>query len=344
VANQYVREIRAGDRVDSRFFLQKMTLVPFRDASRGHYLTLTLADRTGQIQGRVWDGAAEVAGRLQEQAVVQVVGMAEEYRGQMQLAVQEVVLLPEQGPALFAEFVPTIRSDIRKLQAQLERALLSIENQHLARLVRWFFARREFYDAYTAAPGAKQIHHAGRGGLLEHSLEVVEFCEAAARLYPMLDRDLLVAGALLHDIGKIREYAVTGSIELTDEGRLFGHTAIGLRMLDQAVAALGDFPRDLADHLGHMILSHLGQLEHGAAALPQTPEAMALHAADMLSAKLKQFEQVIAAGGDADWTPYDRALGRSLYSGFSATKRGKKSSANAGASNGGEAARASDRV
>lgn len=322
--NQYVREIKAGDRVDSRFFLHKMTLVPFRDASRGHYLTLTLADRTGQIQGRVWEGAAEVAQRLQEQAVVQVTGVAEEYRGQLQLAVQEVALLPDQGPALFAEFVPTIRSDIRKLQAQLEKVLLSIEHPHLSRLVRWFFSRREFYDGYVAAPGAKQIHHAGRGGLLEHSLEVVEICEAAARLYPMLDRDLLVTGALLHDIGKMREYAVTGSIETTDEGRLFGHTVLGLRLLDGAVASLADFPRDLADHLGHLLASHLGQLENGAAVLPQTPEAMALHAADLLSAKLKQFEQVIAAGGEGDWTPFDRSLGRTLYSGFGAGKKGKR--------------------
>jgi len=321
MAKQYVREIKAGDRVESRFFLQKMSLVPFRDPARGVYLSLVLTDRTGQLQGRVWERAEEVAESLQEQAVVEVVGMAEEYRGQLQLAVQEAKVLPDQGPQLFAEFLPTIRSDVRTLQAQLQTTILSVRSEPLTKLLTWFFSQRKFYEEYTSAPAAKQIHHAGRGGLLEHSLEVVEFAEAAVRQYPMLDRDLLVAAALLHDIGKLREYHMTGSIEITDEGRLVGHTVMGVRMLDQAFAALGDFPQELADHLAHIVLSHLGQTEYGAAVLPQTAEAMALHLADLMSSRLKQFEQLLGAGTDGDWTAYDRLLGRSLYGGFAAGKR-----------------------
>lgn len=313
---QYIRDFKPGDRVESTFFLQKLTLAPFRDPSRGMYLTMTLGDRTGQIQGRIWERAEEIAGGLDEQTVVRVTGVAEEYRGQIQLAVQDITPHSDQSPALFAEFLPAVRSDVRRLQAQLEKILLSIDSEPLVRLARHLFSQRQFYDAYTSAPAAKQIHHAGRGGLLEHSLEVVELCEAAARLYPMLDRDLLVVGALLHDIGKIKEYSMVGAIDFTDEGRLLGHAAIGLRMLDEAVAELSGFPAAVHMHLTHLILSHMGQLEYGASILPQTPEAAALHQADMMSSQLKQFEQLIGAAGEQAWAPYDRTLGRFVYTGF----------------------------
>lgn len=314
--SQYIREIKPGDQVDATFFMQKRTLVPFRDPSKGHYLALTLSDRTGQIQARLWDRAGEVAGTLAETGIVQVRGAADSYRDQVQLTITEIAMAAEPERDV-QSFLPVSRSDIHKLRAKLEQIRLSITDEHLIAVLASVFQTPGVYDAYTSFPAGKQVHHAYVGGLLEHSLEVVEFCELAVRLYPgMFNRDLLVAGALLHDIGKIEEYSMIGAIDITTQGRLTGHTALGLRMLDKAIAAVGTVPAALAEHLAHLVLAHHGDLEAGAAILPQTPEAMALHLADVFSAKIKQFEQVIASGGDAQWSPFDRLLGRSLYSGF----------------------------
>jgi len=327
VPKQYVRDIRPQDKVDSTFYLQKMVLSPFRDPTRGNYLTLHLSDKTGQIRGRVWDGADEVAASLSEGQPVRVVGTAEDWQGQVQLSVQQVVVVENPQPKLFAEFVPTGTADPRKLKAQLERTILSIDEPNLSRLLRALFSQRQFYDAFTSLPAAKQVHHAYVCGLLEHSLEVVEFCEAACKLFPILQRDLLVTAALLHDIGKTREYHVTGGIEMTNEGRLVGHVAVGLRMLDRLLSTVPDFPQDLADHLTHLMLSHHGELEHGAPIMPQTMEAMALFLADLSSARLKQFEQVLSTFTAGDWSAYDRMLGRSVYAGFRQGKGGEPAAA-----------------
>jgi 3'-5' exoribonuclease len=333
VPKQFVRDIRPGDRVDSTFYLEKMILLPFRDATRGTYLTLTLTDKTGQIQGRVWEGAAAMAAALAERKPARVVALAEDFQGQVQLRVEQATLIERPEPSLLADFVPTSPSDLHRLRAQLEKVILSVHDEHLARLLRWFFTQKEYYEAYTTSPAAKQVHHSYLGGLLEHSLEVVELCEAACRVAPALQRDLLVTAALLHDMGKIHEYswAAPPAIDLTDEGRLIGHTAIGLRMLDGAVASLRDFPRPVAEHLAHLLLSHHGELTSGAPVLPQTLEAMALHLADLASAKLKQCEQVLGTSADAGWTQYDRLLGRAMYSGFGRVKRGAAADATDGA-------------
>jgi 3'-5' exoribonuclease len=293
-----------------------MTLSPFRDAARGCFLTLLLTDKTGQIRGRIWEGADALAATLAEGQPVRVVAVAEDWQGQMQLQVQQATPVEDFQPTLFAEFVPSGTADIRKLKAQLEKAILSVGDAELSRLLRAIFSQRQFYEAYTNLPAAKQVHHAYLGGLLEHSLEVVEFCEAACRLFPVLNRDLLVTAALLHDIGKTQEYHVTGAIDMTDEGKLIGHVAIGLRLLDRALGMTPGFPREVADHLAHLLLSHHGELEHGAPILPQTIEAIALNLADLSSSKLKQFEQVLATCTAADWSAYDRYLGRSIYAGF----------------------------
>lgn len=326
MAQQYVRDIKSGTEVRATFFLQQWSLIPFRDSSKGMYLALTLSDKTGQIQGRVWDRAQEVAGGLPDKGIVRVVATADEYRGQMQLSVTEIERV-EGSEERAEEFLPVTRSDINRLKARLQQIRLTITDPHLAKVLSYLF-EPQTYEAFTSYPAAKLVHHAYVGGLLEHSLEVVEFCRLAADVYESLDRELLIVGALFHDIGKIEEYAMSGAVEVTDKGRLAGHTALGLRMLDEAVARAGDVPEEISAHLTHMILSHHGDLESGAAVLPQTPEAMALHLADLYSARMKQFEQVMSGGPMGGWTQYDRLLARALYSGFSAwRKRGSQDAA-----------------
>jgi len=326
MAQQYVRDIKAGEEVKATFYLQKWSLVPFRDASKGMYLALTLSDKTGQIQGRVWDRANEIAAGLPEKGIVRVVATADEYRDQVQLTVSEVEKV-DGAEDRAQEFLPVTRSDINRLKARLQQIRLTIDDQHLSNILGYLFEPR-VYEAFTSYPAAKLVHHAYVGGLLEHSLEVVEFCRLAADLFENLDRDLLIVGALFHDIGKVEEYSMSGAVDITDKGRLAGHTALGLRMLDEAIERAGDVPDEIAAHLTHLILSHHGDLEAGAAVVPQTPEAMALHLADLFSAKMKQFEQVMAGGPLGGWSQYDRLLARALYSGFAAwRKRGSTETA-----------------
>lgn len=317
---QYAHEIRAQDRVDTHFMLLEMSLRSLRSGP-GDYLSLTLSDKTGRIQGRVWKDARAVAAALRERSVVSVRGTAEEYRGEVQVNVSQAAPVNDPSPELLSELLPQPRVDISRLKSRLGDVIAGIATPALQDLLARVMDSQETGESFAAAPAAKLIHHAYPGGLLEHSLEVVELCEAACRLFPALDRDLLVTGALLHDLGKIREYTTAESIELADEGRLIGHVNIGLRLLDQAVAGIPGFPSDLAAHLSHMLLSHHGEMENGSPVVPQTIEAMALHLADLTSARLKQFEQALAACGDEPWSQYDRWLNRSVYAGFAPERR-----------------------
>lgn len=313
---QYAREIRAQQNVDSQFMLVRMSLRSRRSGS-GEYLSISLSDKTGQIQGRVWNNAASVAASLEERCVVSIRGTAEEYRGEVQISVTEAALVADPSPQLLAELMPQPRPGTAHLRSRLADVIGAIGTPALKTLVSTIMDSAEIGEAFAAAPAAKYIHHAYPGGLLEHSLEVAALCDAACKLFPALDRDILVTMALLHDLGKIREYTTAETIEVADEGRLVGHVVIGLRLLDQAVASTPDFPPVLAAHLSHIMLSHHGEVENGAPIVPQTMEAMALHLADLTSAKLNQFEQVLAArGGDEQWSQYDRLLNRSLYAGF----------------------------
>ncbi|MDP2871744.1 MAG: HD domain-containing protein [Bacillota bacterium] len=312
---QYARDIRPQDPVETEFILAQMSLRPLRGGS-GEYLSLVLVDKTGQIQGRVWNNAAAVAATLREKRVVSVRGKAEDYRGEAQISVYQATLIEDPTPALLAELVPQAPVDLADLRPRLAGVIAGITDPALRGLGGAVLDSGETGEAFAAAPAAKVVHHAYPGGLLEHSLEVAALCEAYCAMFPALQRDLLITAALLHDLGKVREYSVSETIELTDEGRLVGHVAVGLRLLDQALSSQPGFPPDLAAHLTHILLSHHGEMENGAPIVPQTMEAMALHLADLTSARLKQFEQLLAACGDSAWSQYDRLLNRSVYGGF----------------------------
>jgi 3'-5' exoribonuclease len=314
---QFVQQIRAGTGVDTQFTLVRMELRPLR-SGKGEYLSLILADKSGQIQARLWDNAAAVASSLREGLPVRVKGSARDYQGETQVYIDDIALLDNPDAGLLAELATPPQVDINRLKKELVDVRDNLANDDLQALLGIIFETQGLGDAFAAAPAAKSVHHAYTGGLLEHSLEVVRFCEAACQLFPALQRDVLITAALLHDIGKTKEYTASPSIEISDEGRLIGHVAVGLRMLDRALAQLPCFPPKLADHLSHLLLSHHGELANGSPILPLTMEAIALHMADMASAKLKQFEQVLAGRGQSEWSQYDRLLGRFVYGGFAA--------------------------
>jgi 3'-5' exoribonuclease len=199
----------------------------------------------------------------------------------------------------------------------VRETIASVENPHLRALLDKFFADEEFVAAFSRAPAARRIHHAYLGGLLEHTVEVVVLCQTVLTLYPQIHRDLLMAGALLHDVGKTREFTYQRDMDYSDEGRLLGHVVLSDQMIAERLAAIPDFPPELALRLRHLVVSHHGRYEWGSPRRPKTLEACALHYIENLDAQVNRFAQVIAARRDKTrpWTEYDTLLRRYLYAG-----------------------------
>jgi 3'-5' exoribonuclease len=262
------------------------------------YLKLGLWDGTERVDGRVWDGnlAEQFASQLKSGDVLFVVeGRWAEYGGAKQLAI-EVLRLARAGEYDPAALRP--RKDGTPGKPELLRVIGTVKKAHLGALLEQLLV--PLLDEFVEAPAAKGNHHNYQGGLAEHTLEVVAFCEAAARVYPVLDRDLLVAAALLHDVGKLREYdSESVTFERTPVGKLVGHIVIGWGMVKAECKAVPGFPGEEALHLEHLILSHHGQREWGSPVEPQTAEAVALHHADLMSARVGQACGAVA--GAAAW-------------------------------------------
>lgn len=319
---QFVAEIVEGDRVDDIFLVIERGLHRFQTPKpdgEEEYLRLVLGDKSGIINAVMWQGAREAYQSCAASPLVRVTGQVGTYREQLQLTVESLIPVAK-GQVNLADFQRASGKDRRQMVGELLQLVQGLENSHLQDLLRTFFEDRSFLIAFADAPAAKSIHHAYVGGLLEHTLETASICLHLVRLYPRyLDRDLLVAGALLHDIGKVREYdAHALNFEITDAGKLFGHILLGFQMVEEALASLEGFPQDLAAELLHMILSHHGYREWGSPEPPKTMNAFALHHADYLGAQMNHFQEVLDRhrDGEGKWTSFDSKLERSLYLGF----------------------------
>ena len=315
MSGQRVADISPGDRVHGRFLVARKEL---RQGGRaGLFLDLTLWDVTGRrAVARVWENAAAISERFEQGDVVEVVGVAETYRDELQLRLEELHPIPpeEADPT---EFLPRTTKDIQELERRLAEVVKSITNVHLRELLLSFFRDPEFRRRFCVAPGAKALHHAYIGGLCEHTVEVVTLCEKVAEVFPQLDRDLLVTAAILHDIGKTEELSWGTAFDYTDAGNLLGHLALGERIVRQRADQIAGFPEELKLLVSHMILSHHGTGEFGSPKAPMTAEAIALHHAEDLDAKVNMFLGQIEAAREQGrrWTERHFLLGRSLYVG-----------------------------
>lgn len=317
-----VAELEVGERITGTYAAKSRSLASFK-SKPGQYLSLTLADATGEITARMWDNAEEAAALFNEGDAVTVRAVVEEYRGQKQLVIERLKAA-EQKEMDAADLVPSSKRDINQLRDRLLEIVASVTNPHLSALLNEFFGDPEFVDCFCRAAGARSLHHSHLGGLVEHTVSVIEILETVARVHPELDRDLLMAGGLLHDLGKTTELECNASIEYTDAGRLVGHTVLTDRMVNRAIDRIEGFPEELANLLTHLLLSHHGQREYGAPVLPMTAEACALHYADNLDAHVQYFGQVIADGQAAGsrWSDYQRLFDRYIYVGSHADAPG----------------------
>ncbi len=280
----------------------------------GQYLSLTLADRTGQLAATMWENFESAANTCTDGSYVKVQGRVGRYQGKFQLTVQQMRLAAgsEVDPA---DYQPATRFSVDEMWAELRGYVSAFANEDLKRLVFAFLDDQEIAAAYKTAPAAMRLHHAWLGGLLEHVLTLVRVCLAAAPFYPEVDPDLLVTGAILHDIGKIRELGWKSSFSYTIEGQMIGHISIAQGMLREKVQAIAPFPEKLRILVEHMILSHHGRYEFGSPKLPMTPEALLLSALDDLEAKIQamrnEFAASVAGGkGAGEVTDWVRSLDR----------------------------------
>jgi 3'-5' exoribonuclease len=277
------------------------------------YLALVLADRSGQIEAKMWDNVEEFIAIFEQDDFLKVKGLINKYKNRFQLTIHKLRRMDE-GDIDFTDYLPKTTKDIGELWRTLTEFVATFENSHLKALVETFMADAEIAERYRNAPAAKTLHHAYIGGLLDHVVSLFRSCDLMSRNYPQVNRDLLLTGAFLHDIGKIQELSYNRAFSYTTRGQLLGHMIIELEMLQAKLAKLPDFPADLKTLLEHLIISHHGQYDFGSPKLPMFPEALMLHYLDDLDSKMEamraHFER--EAMLDGPWTSYNASLGRPL--------------------------------
>ena len=308
-----IEQLRPGQAVNGAFALRVKKLLPLRSGA-GHYLAVVLGDRTGQMEGRVWESVSEIDHSCRVGDIVNIQGQVVEYNGtpQIQISSMSVCRDYEADPS---RFIPSSKLDPDTAREQLISIVETLHNPHLKGLLSLILKDNYFMDTFIKSPAGTHNHHAVIGGLLEHSLGIARAAEGIAAVYPKIDRDLLLTGALLHDIGKVEEYRLNSHIDFTDEGRLLGHIVLGVRLLDSYIDQLPGFPQELRTKLLHMIVSHHGQYEWQSPKRPKFLEAAVLHYLDMIDATIDMFNSAVEsrAAEDDHWSRWVKGLDRFVF-------------------------------
>lgn len=311
--NQYVSSLKPGETVDDVFVLSEKSLSQKKDGK--NYLNLTFMDRTGTLKGVLWENVEDTVDRISAGDYVQVKGSVSEYRGTLQLVVRTVIRSAAENVEP-ADFLPVTTRNIDAMFEKLLQITDTLKTPCFHDLFKLFWADAEMVRLFKAAPAAKKMHHAYIGGLLEHTLSMAILVDRLAGHYTGVDRDLLLTGAILHDIGKIREFEFSSHIDYTSEGRLLSHIVIGLQIIDEKMKSIKDFPEEQAVLLKHLVVSHHGVKEFGSPELPKTIEAVLLNHIDEIDSKVKGIREFMASEDpNASWTSFHKLMNRHFYMG-----------------------------
>ncbi len=308
----YAADIHDNQSVDSLFLVSSKNHGVTK--SGNSYLVLKLLDRSGEIEGRVWDRADDLGRGFDKNDFVRVRGQATLYQGKMQIRVQDVARVDEKNVAA-EDFLPRSLFDPDAMLEELQTILRGIRNPHLLALAEACFADQELMELLKLAPGAKTIHHPYLSGLLEHTLSLLKLIPKVVENYRGIDLDLLLIGGFLHDIGKVYEFSFDRAFEYTDAGQLLGHLVMEVELVSKKIFTIPGFPDELAMHIKHLLVSHHGAYEFGSPKLPQTVEAIMLHALDDLDGKIQAIQNLPEKEAGSKWTAFHRAYGRSFYRG-----------------------------
>ncbi|MEK6677436.1 MAG: HD domain-containing protein [Planctomycetota bacterium] len=315
---RYINELQPGDRVEDEVFLIKSK--DLRTTTQGGlYIHAVLVDKTGQMPARMWQASQEIFEEISEGGFLRLKGRAENYKGNMQFII-DALRKAEPGSFNVADFLPVTSGNSDSMWSRLREILREIRQPELKALVEEFLSDSALMEQFRKAPAAATLHHAYLGGLLEHTLSLLEVGLRVIPLYPQLNLDLVLTGLFLHDIGKSVELTYETSIGYSDSGQLLGHITQAVLWIDKkadavAVRTGNPFPETMRWALQHIVLSHHGQYEFGSPKLPAIPEAVAVHYLDNLDAKINVFLTIIENDRDtvSHWTNYNTALQTKVY-------------------------------
>lgn len=323
---KYIKSLADGDQVEEVYLAADKQVRANRQGSP--YLQVELRDRTGMIQGRMWNVGEQVARAFEPGDFVQARGKVQLFQGSLQMILTGITRVSADS-AEMADFLPHTDKDVAALRQRLRALLGHVDNPHLRCLRDCFLADHAFMDRFCRSPAGVRNHHAFIGGMLEHVVTMLEVAHRISPLYPDVDQGLLLMGVFLHDIGKLRELSYDRAFGYTDEGQLVGHLVIGVEMLNEmaaraAVLSGEPFPSELLLRLKHLIVSHHGSLEFGSPRVPMTPEAIILHHIDNMDAKAHTFVRDIKEdAGPGPWTTYSTSLERRLFKGAGSAALGQ---------------------
>lgn len=302
---RFINEMREGDSIRGVYFCRKADTLTGKNGK--NYMSLSLQDKTGVIDGKVWDLNAGI-GNIEAMDYVWIEGVVTVFQGANQLNVRRVRRADE-GEYSPVDYLPSSDKDIEMMYRELLQLVDSVKEEHMHALLNSFFRDNVVREEFKKHSAAKSVHHGFVGGLLEHTLYVTKLCDFLAANYPLIKRDLLVSAALLHDIGKLYEISDFPTNDYTDEGNLLGHIYIGAEKISKKIEEIEGFPAVTAAELKHCILSHHGELEYGSPKKPALIEAVALSMADNLDAKLENFKESLDAfPGNNGWLGFQKVL------------------------------------
>ena len=305
---RYINEIRDGERVIEHYLVRRKEL---RESRTGkNFLSLKLMDKTGTIDAKIWEMTNSI-GDFDEGNIVKVDGTITTFQNELQMKITKLRRSNE-GEYVSADYIPTTTKNIDEMYKQVLEIIKDVRTSHIKNLLENMLVKdKELAEKFRTHQAAMYVHHGFVGGLLEHTLSVAEVALSLGARYKYVNLDLLAAGALLHDIGKVHELQALPNSEYTDDGQMLGHIIIGIEMISKEIDKIPDFPHETASLIKHLIISHHGEYEFGSPKLPATPEAMLLHFADNVDAKLTTFAEVYEKdSSQGKWTGFQKSLGR----------------------------------
>jgi len=308
----YINDIKENDHVESLFLVKEKSSGITKTGNA--YLKLRLVDRSGEIEGRIWTSAEDLAGFFAKDDFVHVAGKAVSFQEHLQLNITRIDRIGEEE-ILFSDFFPTTEKNIDEMFQAVTEVSQQIKNPHLSQLLQLFWKDESFVKLFKIAPASKWLHHNYLGGLLEHTLSLARLVLKNVSHYGGLNLDLLLTGSILHDIGKVDELSYQRSFDYSDEGRLLGHILLGIERVEDKIRQLPDFPKDLSMLLRHLLLSHHGQYMWGSPKRPMTLEAVMLHFLDDMDAKIIGVQQFLKreVPEGSKWSAYHRTFEQNFY-------------------------------
>jgi len=310
-----IKDLLPGQKVETYFSVKYK--YPIANYKKDFWFRVGVSDRSGEIEIQYWGGqdkdkVEKVHSSFVIDDVVFVSGVVGIFNDKPKIDVNEdsgLIRKCIEGEYDWNEFIPLTNQDVPKMLDELYKEKDSIKNEFLKRLLEEFLGDSEFMEKFKTAPGAMFYHHACIGGLLEHTLGVIKICETLCEIHPSLDRDLIITGAILHDIGKIHEFKITTNIKVSEYGMLRGHVSIGEEMVIEKIKKIENFPELLKSKVIHLIISHHGKMEHGAIKTPQFPEAAAIYLADLCDSQLTQYIRIKKDTETEDFRIFSKSLG-----------------------------------